>query len=246
MEYKKSEDIHIKNSLSDCILFIHGIFSSHIQFAKMINMFSNEGYSIYAVSLKGHGMESIHMTKIDHRIWLEQVNNTLNMLLRKYKNVYIISHSLGTLLTVNCERINEVKKCILLSPAARPKITLQSMKLGLLLENEKLKDPFLVENRKIRGVKFKGLKKVHAIKPLLALFKLIRLSRNKFPNIELDTLIAISKNDETVRFSSGEFVYKRISSKNKQLFKMVKSYHAVYDPEEEKELLNKCFDFISK
>lgn len=244
MSYPKNEDIYIKQSEENIILFVHGIFSSHVQFRKLIRIFKDLNYSIYAVSLDGHGDDSRELSKVTHQSWINQIDVLVNDLLSKYTNVYVISHSLGTLLSMNAKNINEVRKLVLLSPAIKPQVTFQSMKLGMFLDKKNLKDPYLIENRKIRGVVLKGWRKVHSIKPILALFKIVRITKKKLKDITADALIAISKKDESVRFKAGKYVYNNISSTNKNLIEMEKSYHAFFDPIEEESLNKEIVDFI--
>lgn len=244
MIHNKKEDIYIKQSNTNIVLFIHGIFSSHVQFDTLMESFVELGYSIYAVALEGHGGESKELNHVNSEVWISQIDSILDDLLLNYKNVYIISHSLGSLLTINATNVNKTKKIVLLSPAIKPKVTLQSMKLGLFLDNKNATDPYILENRKIRGVSFKGLKKIHSIKPLLALFKIVNMSKDKCQNIKTDTLISISKNDESVRFKSGEYIYKNIQSKNKELLTFIKSYHTLLDNEEEITFNKKIINFI--
>jgi len=74
MNYQKNEDIYIKQSKEEIILFIHGIFASHVQFHTLINSFKDQVYSIYAVSLLGHGESYKAFKKIKYTDWMNQIN----------------------------------------------------------------------------------------------------------------------------------------------------------------------------
>ena len=122
MEIKKNQDLHIRKSKKHVVAFIHGIFSSPSHYEQLIEKFVKLDYSVYAVSLQPHSEDPKDYLKLNKDSWIEQVNDTLDLLLKKYQNVYIISHSLGGLLSIEYEHINQIKKLVLWAPALKPKV----------------------------------------------------------------------------------------------------------------------------
>jgi|SRR5690554_6871094 len=242
--YKKN-DLYIKKSQNEIILFIHGILASHVYFEPLIKLFIEKNYSIYAVNLKGHGENYKALKNIKYHDWLNQIQQIIEKLSNKYPKVYIISHSLGTLLTLNSKNINKVTKAVLLAPALKTKVSLKSIKLALKSHSQSVTDEYLVHHQKISGIEFPSFfHKIYAIRPLIELLKLIKLTKKQLNSYKVDTIIVMSKKDESVRFSSGQYVYSHIGSKQKELIVLNKSYHSLFDKDEEKDLYNRIIEFI--
>jgi len=245
MTYKKNEDIYIKQSTDEIILFIHGIFASHVQFQSLIKLFKEKGYSIYAVSLKGHGESYKALKKLRYYDWTNQIDHIIDKLTNEYNKVYVIAHSLGSLLTLNSKHTNKVAKAVLLAPAIKTKVSLKSILLALKINSTSTKNDYLTQSQKVNGIEFpRFYHNVFGIRPLIELQKMIRVTKKQLSNYQVDSIIVISKNDETVRFSSGQYVFNCISSKQKDLIVLDKSYHTILHKNEEAILYDRIIDFI--
>lgn len=244
---KNNKDLFIKQSEEKIILFIHGIFASHVFFEPLIKLFLDKGYSIYAVTLKGHGGSYKDLKKVTYKDWVMQIEQIIDKLTSKYQKVYIISHSLGSLLTLISQNVNQVNKTILLAPAIKTKISLKSIKLALKSHRKSVKDNYILYNQKISGVNFTKLyHKFYALKPLIELLKIIKQTKKRLSLFNVDSLIVMSKKDESVRFAAGKYVYDHIISKRKELIILNKSYHSLLDEDEEKKLHELIINFITQ
>jgi carboxylesterase len=245
MKKDKFKDIHIQTSNQRVVLFIHGIFASHIQFEELMERFLKKDYSVYGIALKGHNNNLKDLTEATHEDWLKQVNTVLYKLLIEYKEVFIVAHSMGSLLTLLSDNLNSVKKVVLLAPAIKDKVSIKSLKLGLTMNNPNVKDPYIVETRKVKSVNFDSPTKMfYGIKPLLELRKLIQKTKKHIHTVTTNLLIVISKKDENVRLIAGKYVYEHVSSLDKELIILEKSYHTYLDPEEEVMLYDKIVDYL--
>ena len=247
MEIKRNEDLHIRNSKQHCVAFIHGIFASPSQYTELIEKFTELDYSIYAVSLMPHSPDPKQYTKLQRDTWIEQVNETLDLLLRKYENVYIVSHSLGGLLSIEYEHINQIKKLVLWAPALRPKITFKSIQLGLINSDKPQDDEYLEFCRTRGSVSLKNLaERAYLIKPTLHLMYNIRNARRKLKDVHIPTLVIVSKKDESVQFSTGRLTERVLDCDDFRLLELDKSYHNAFSDEEKDLVYSQIIDFITK
>ena len=78
------------------VLFIHGFLGSPEHFEKFIELVPKD-YGIYNVLLYGHGGTVKDFSSASMKIWKSQILKILKELDEKYKEIIIVSHSMGTL-----------------------------------------------------------------------------------------------------------------------------------------------------
>ena len=246
MKIEKNEDLHIRNSKKNVVAFIHGIFASPSQYKELIIKISALDYSVYALSLYPQSPKPKEYLKLNKDSWNEQVNETLDLLLRKYENVYIISHSLGGLLSIEYKHINRIKKLILWAPALKPKVTFQSIRVGLLNMQKPNKDEYLEFCRTKNSISQSSLvDRAYLIKPTLHLMYNIVNAKKKLKDVHIPTLVIVSKKDESVQFSTGKLVEKKMDCDNFRLLELEKSYHNAFSDDEIELAHSQIIDFIT-
>ena len=99
METKHSE-YHYKSETSDTVIvFIHGIQGSPLQFDFLIETL-NGIYSIENLLLPGHGKTVREFIKSNIVQWQSYVDERVKKLQEEYKNIILVGHSMGCLLSV--------------------------------------------------------------------------------------------------------------------------------------------------
>ncbi|MDP4152498.1 MAG: alpha/beta hydrolase [Bacillota bacterium] len=99
MEYKHIE-YHYKLEKSDTVIvFIHGIQGSPLQLDYLIQML-NGLYSIENLLLPGHGKTAYDFRKSSMAQWQNYVDESVKKLQSEYKNIILVGHSMGCLLSV--------------------------------------------------------------------------------------------------------------------------------------------------
>ena len=238
----KFNDYHIKKSEDKVLCLIHGIFASHTDFDDMIEAFNDTHFSLYGVKLPPYTDRAKDYNKLGRNEWNQKVYDVLDTLLTKYKEVYVIAHSLGSLLTMQYPRINELQKVVFWAPALVPKVSLTSTKVGLGLGNT----PYLQKCKELSSVHASGLlNKWYLIKPTLSLFRQSRHAKKAIPSISIPILIVLSSKDESVHMKSATIIMKSAPSEEKHFIKLQHSYHNVIS-EEEKFVFHDILDFIQK
>lgn len=133
MEHK--EYINIPENSTTAILFIHGIVGTPNHFRDFISLIPNT-FSVYNLLLDGHGKGVKDFSKTSMKKWEAQVASVVDKLSATHEKIYIVAHSLGTLLAFD-QAINNKKVCKLfllatpLSLAITPKMPINSFKVYL-------------------------------------------------------------------------------------------------------------------
>lgn len=89
-EYKK--DIA---GAKGAVLFIHGFLGSTKHFEKFIPLIPND-YAVHNLMLSGHGGSVRDFSKTCMQNWKDEADRAAAELIKKYKNIVIAAHSMGT------------------------------------------------------------------------------------------------------------------------------------------------------
>ncbi len=106
MEHK--EYININNNATIAVLFIHGIVGTPNHFKDFIPLVSDD-FSVCNLLLDGHGKGARDFSKTSMKKWEAQVASVVKKLSETHEKIYVIAHSLGTLLAIEqavaCQKI---------------------------------------------------------------------------------------------------------------------------------------------
>lgn len=101
------------------ILFIHGIVGTPRHFDRFVALVP-EHISVYNVLLDGHGKSVRDFGKTSMKTWEAQITAIVEELAATHKEIYIVGHSMGTLLAIEQALKNEkVTKLFLLAVPLR-------------------------------------------------------------------------------------------------------------------------------
>ena len=131
MEHK--EYIRICDHAAVAVLFIHGIVGTPNHFHAFVPLVP-ENFSVYNLLLDGHGKGVRDFAGTSMRKWEEQVNAVVEELSLTHEKIYIVAHSLGTLLAIEQSLKNKkVSKLFLLAVplrlALKPKMAINACKV---------------------------------------------------------------------------------------------------------------------
>ena len=97
MEHKEYKRICDNSSIA--ILFIHGIVGTPNHFNKFVSLVP-DSISVYNLLLDGHGKEVKDFSKTSMKKWELQVTSAVQELSLMHEKIYIVAHSLGTVLAI--------------------------------------------------------------------------------------------------------------------------------------------------
>ena len=81
------------------VLFIHGIVGTPAHFKDLLPVIP-ENWSVYNILLDGHGGDVEDFAHTSMEKWKAQVKDALDLLLLNHDRVFIVAHSMGTLLAI--------------------------------------------------------------------------------------------------------------------------------------------------
>lgn len=220
------------------ILFIHGLSAKKEDNEYFIDkMKKSSNIDIYTFTLPGH--EEDKMTKVKYQDWIDASEKELNEILKTYKKVTIVAHSMGTIIAVHlASKYKQIEKLVLISPAFIFGSFKQNTKdLGRILKRE-------VDEE--LGTGFEGsLTKFFHIPKSVMIEYLKMASKNKvnISKVSCPTLILHGLEDNVIPVKSSEFVYQNLTCK-KDLVLIRNVRHQVFKSKKKDIITNYIYRFI--
>jgi len=220
------------------VMFIHGLSAKKEDNEYFINKISEyKNIRIFSFTLPGH--ENDVVSKATCKDWLDKSENELKKILKQYKEVTIVAHSMGTILAVNlASRYKEVNKLVLISSA---------FVFGNLKQNkEDLKRIINKQFDKEIGTGFEGvIKKLFTVPKsvMLEYKKLAENNRENIKKITCPTLLLHGDIDNVIAVESSKYVYDNL--KCKKDFVLIKNVrHQVFKSSKKEKISIYIYNFI--
>lgn len=206
---KHTEYIREVPDSKTAVLFIHGILGTPHHFHRLVEVVPEE-WSVYNILLEGHGKTVDDFAGATMEQWKRQVHRLIIRLNRKYDNIIITAHSMGTLFAVEEAVKNpKVKSLFLLNVPLKvhlyPKTVMDSLKI--IFERVKPDDKAVMAVRDAYSITpDKHLwKYLRWIPNYLDLFAEIKRARKCVSQIKVPCFVFYSKKDELVAASSVKY-----------------------------------------
>lgn len=236
-DVEHKEYVRISDFSKIAVLFIHGIVGTPNHFNEFVSLVP-ASFSVYNLLLDGHGKSVKDFSKTSMKKWETQVASVVEELSLTHEKIYIVAHSLGTLLAIDQAIKN--KKVYRLFLLAVP--------LHLSLKPKMVSNALKVYFDKIRPDDYEALaaKKCYGIEKdknpfhyigwiprFLELFAKIRQTRQTVDLLKTTSLVYQSGNDEMVSRCSKKYFKNK---PNILVNELKKSGHYYYDKDD--------FDFL--
>jgi len=130
---KHKEYVRISDNSNTVILFVHGIVGTPNHFNEFISLVPDD-ISVYNLLLDGHGKGVKDFSKTSMKKWETQVASVVEELSLTHEKIYIVAHSLGTLLAIE-QAVENQKVCKLFLLAVplhlwlKPRMAINSLKV---------------------------------------------------------------------------------------------------------------------
>lgn len=238
------EKIH-ENS-DKIVIFIHGFMGSPTQFNDLIEFVYEKGFSVVSLLLPGHGKSGFSFAMSTLKCWEEYLEIQLIRLL-KYREKYIIGHSIGGLLALNAALKFDIAGIVLISTP---------LKINLFDPILLLKRMKLLFNRVDEDI-YKSYKESNSIgKPyyitmplwfrvLFQPYKLMKKTKKNLSKVLVPVIVIHSASDETTSLKSSELFDELLVNSNHEIILLKESWHAYYTKKEKEIIHAKVADFIS-
>lgn len=223
-------------------LCIHGFTGAPYEVEPLADYLREKtNWKIVMPTLPGHG-ETLSLKGVTYKQWIEHAEKELKNLLAECRTVYIIGFSMGGLIAAYLAEKYPVEKLILLSAAAK------YINAGQLLRDikEMWKDARsgqLNENELFLRYKSKFL-----LTPISATWqfrKMVVCSKPLFAKIQTPTFIAQGLADGIVPPQSAEYIYRRLSSDQKEIYYAPQAKHHICHTGDKEQLFEKIFTFLT-
>jgi carboxylesterase len=231
------------------IIFTHGFVGSPRQFDELVKHAQQHGYSTAALLLPGHGGKAKPFGKSTMLEWQEHVDSKVEEYSAKYRDIWLVGHSMGGLLSLNAAiKYSDIIRGVFL--LATP------FKLVIFSKNA-----FIVRFKLIFYKKTHPLKAAYingsSIKPSLSLLwhsigrssqvrKLMSITESILPDINTPVTSIYSYADEVVSIKSLEILSGGLKNIELNNHFLKYSNHAYYTEHEHKIIENELIRLVSR
>lgn len=232
--------IRIVPGSDTAVLMVHGIVGTPRHFDGILAAIP-ENWCVYNILLDGHGGDVKNFSKTSMEIWRKQVSSILNALCVRYKRIFIVAHSMGTLLTMEAasDQKNKIAGMLFLaSPlkiGVKPRAALYALQLAFELEKP---DSGAAVMRRDCGVELSKKLWLYLgwIPRYLELFRQSKKCRELVKKLDMPCIAIQSKNDELVSRKSVKYL---AANPKIEIHELELSGHFGYVPEEQNFINNK-------
>ncbi len=260
----QSSDIKLIHAIhaKSAVMLFHGLTGSPFELRKYAKFLYDKGYDVFCFCLPGHGNHKIDIYNVKYTDWIEFAIEKYKNLRSCYSNFFAGGLCLGAVLALYlAQNFKTVTGLVCLSTTlfldgwTIPKYYFL-LPLGAntilkyyytFLERE----PYGIKNISVRR-KIAKLMKHNTVAldnyPLSAVSELLNLAgkvRKNMEKVEAPLLIIHSKEDDLTSTKSADFVYKKVSSKTKEMIILKDSYHLVLYDNEKELVFNKTWEFFN-
>ena len=242
--------IRIVPDSDTAVLMVHGIAGTPRHFDGLLAAI-NETWTVYNILLEGHGGSAADFSHASMEAWRRQVRGALDELCGKYEKVFVVAHSMGTLLTIDAYAAYGDKLSgifFLASPlkiGVKPYTAVYALQAALGFAKEGSRAELMQRDCGIELTK-KLWVYLGWIPRYLELFRLVRECRPLVKDI-LQPCVAIqSKHDELVSRRAMNYL---MQNPHIKIYELEKSGHFGYVPEEQtfiNEKLKDLFEGVRK
>lgn len=228
-------------------LFIHGFLGSTEHFERFINTLDDD-VSVYNVLLDGHGKGVREFGRTSMEIWKKQISGIVDELAAKYKNIYIVAHSMGTFFAMYeaVKYPEPIKGLFMLQTplkiCVKPSAAINTLRSFFDKFND---DAVAHAYKKAHSVKlsFRFWEYINWIPRYFELFKESRLSREIILNVDIPCYIFQSKKDELVSMKSLNYIPHK---ENIKVTVLQNSAHFIYSEKDFLLLENKFCEMVGQ
>ena len=223
-----NQPFYFQGTNGKAVLLVHGWTSTPYEVRRLGKYLSEEGYTVYAPLLKGHGTVPEDLENISWTDWIEDLEKAFDFLLKEKRKIYVGGTSIGAnLALILAAKKNNIFGLILMAMPYRIKFESLSVAFAKFLKifksyNKKIYPPtFGLSTTITRLISYQ----TYPIQNILEVHKLIKKSREAIPGVIQPCLMIQSTHDHIIQKNSLELIYRAIGSKIKEKEYVQRAYH---------------------
>ena len=239
-ELKK--EYFFKGNKTGCLL-IHGFTSTPAELRELGENLMKEGYTVLGIQLKGHGTTVEDMIKSNYQDWLNSSIDGYNLLRVDCDKIYVIGHSMGSLLSMYLAENFHVNKLVTLAPPLVTKNKAANyahiIKYFVKYVEWPHKERPSEESKYLLGYKRIPMKSIADFNKLSSIIK------KDLCKITSPILIMYSHNDDTVDNTSVNLMTAKIKSTIIETICLEESGHNITVENEKQEVFRSIINFLN-
>lgn len=207
------EYVRIAKKPDIAVLFIHGIVGTPNHFKAFIP-YVPETMSVYNLLLDGHGKGVSDFSRTSMQKWEAQVRKVTETLAKDHRQIYIVAHSLGTLLAIGQALENKkITKLFLLAVPLQITFKYQALRsvVKVYFGNIKPDDKRALAAKEAYGIErdMNLFKYLGWIPRYLELFRKSKQTRRRVSALQTPSWVYFSELDELVSRRSAKYMEDR-------------------------------------
>ncbi len=221
------------------VLLIHGFTATTAEVRLMAKKLHQDGFTIAAPLLPGHGTHPDDLNRATWEMWLEKTKQFYEKCARGCSRNFVIAESMGALLAIELGAQHpKIAGLMLFAPALKVK----SLWLSRLLAPFK---KYMHKSGKDDGLPWKGYN-VYPLKAAVELLKLQKHAQKQLSKITQPTLVFTGEQDQTISEDSAEIILKNINASFKKHIHLEHSPHCILLADELDLAHQHVIDFMKK
>ena len=195
------------------VLLIHGFTGSPAELLTLGEFIHRAGYTVLCVRLAGHGTNEFDLARTTYEDWFNSVLDGYTLLKSFCEKIFVVGHSMGSLLSLKLAALKQVEKLVTLSP---PFFIDENLHLDRLPPRSECENLFAVKPRKKLKNVPPAVNKTYRKFPLVCVHEFLKLLnevKEILPQVNSPLLIIHAVDDHTAKFESSEFLSRSVSSR---------------------------------
>ncbi|PJA86684.1 MAG: hypothetical protein CO141_03440 [Candidatus Moranbacteria bacterium CG_4_9_14_3_um_filter_42_9] len=223
-----NQSFYFEGTNGKAVLLVHGWTSTPYELRRLGKYLNENGYTVYAPQLKGHGTIPKDLEQVRWTDWLEDLEKSYAFLLQKENRIYLAGTSIGAnLVAILAAQKKDIAGIILMAMPYRIKLETPALFFAKFLKifksyNKKRYPPtFGVSTTITRLISYQ----TYPIQSAIEAHGLIEKSREALTEISQPCFIIQSASDHVVQKNSLELIYDKINSSIKKKQYISRAYH---------------------
>ena len=228
-------------------LFIHGFTGASYEGRELAHwLHEKEGFTVSVPLLPGHGTRPEDLRRVKWIDWYLHARNKFLELKDSCDRVFLCGQSMGGAIALQIASHHKVDGLITLAGAAFLKdwrLKLLPLARHIVPYQHKSKGPD-IRNKELKSEVASYHK--YPVKSVDQFLALLEHTRGDLPEVTAPALLMHARKDRTVHFSNLQYIFDHISSSQKEMVVLEKSYHVISIDIEKEIVFNSILSFIKK
>ena len=231
------------------VLLVHGWTSTPYEVRRLGKYLNENGYTVHAPQLRGHGTVPKNLEEVHWNDWLEDVRKSYLELKKEHHKVYIAGTSIGSNLVIMlASKYPDISGLVLMATPYKIKFekiaqALARFNLKFRKYNKKFYPPtFGVATTITRLIAYQ----TYPITSAIEAFDLVQISRKYLGKIKQPCFVLQSTSDHIVIRKSLEKIYGAIKSKVKKKKYIHRAYHTFISDIKNEHVFEDILNFLNE